>query len=269
MDSCLRHGQDRKIRGVWRWWVWRWLRSCLLAMFAVSSFKFGTCWTVGLGECFSMETEKLLLGIVSINICYENQLMFLSECSQKLFARHACSFKCECFWRVEISWADGFIFRTECWILLDLHYLHLFTPFDLAAPATARMWRMCLSTCGRQFRSTWLRQDLAGPGRTNGFESCAVGCRSGLEADEGCYRRVFPCLLKYNEIRGIGMDCHGFIGCAENSLKNISIHFNTSAFNIQPSHSCKMLQVASLGFLRSPRRASRHRQQWPQIWGDG
>ena len=162
MDSCLRHGQDRKIRGVWRWWVWRWLRSCLLAMFAVSSFKFGTCWTVGLGECFSMETEKLLLGIVSINICYENQLMFLSECSQKLFARHACSFKCECFWRVEISWADGFIFRTECWILLDLHYLHLFTPFDLAAPATARMWRMCLSTCGRQFRSTWLRQDLAG-----------------------------------------------------------------------------------------------------------
>ena len=124
----------------------------------------------------------------------------------------------------------------------------LFTPFDLASPATARMWRMCLSTCGRQFRSTWLRQDLAGPGRTNGFESCAVGCRSGLEADEGCYRRVFPCLLKYNEIRGIGMDCHGFIGCAENSLKNISIHFNTSAFNIQPSHGCKMLQVARLGF---------------------
>ena len=153
-----------------------------------------------------------------------------------------------------------------CWIYTIYIYLH------------PLIWRLLpLPGCGEcafplaegssappGWGRTW--QDLAG---TNGFESCAVGCRSGLEADEGCYRRVFPCLLKYNEIRGIGMDCHGFIGCAENSLKNISIHFNTSAFNIQPSHSCKMLQVARLGFWRSPRRASRHRQQWPQIWGDG
>ena len=148
MDSCLRHGQDRKIRGVWRWWVWRWLRSCLLAMFAVSSVN-------AFEELRYLELMGLYFGL-NVKFCW-------------IYTIYTLWFGVSC----------------HCQDVENVPFhLRKAVPLHLVEAGPGRTW-----------------QDLAGPGRTNGFESCAMGC----------YRRVFPCLLKYNEIRGIGMDCHGFI----------------------------------------------------------